>query len=140
MTPAWVFGLAGLIPFVGLAGIMAIGPEHWYAASQVLLTQYGALILSFVGALHWGYAVQQEVNGGEAWLRFGYSVVPALVAWLALQFPPGPSMQILAMALIACLVVDLAWLKMTALPVWFTRLRAILTTGGSASLLMASVF
>ena len=63
MTPAWVFGLAGLIPFVGLAGIMAVGPAHWYAASQVLLSQYGALILSFVGALHWGYAVQQEVKG-----------------------------------------------------------------------------
>ena len=139
MTPAWVLGLAGLIPFVGLAGIIMIGPAHWYAASQILLTQYGALILSFVGALHWGYAMQQAVEGGEAWVRFGYSVVPALVAWLALQFPPGLGMQILAMSLIACLVVDLAWLRMTVLPVWFTRLRVILTAGGSASLLMASV-
>jgi hypothetical protein len=139
MTPAWVFGLAGLIPFVGLAVIMAVGPAHWYAASQVLLTQYGALILSFVGALHWGYAVQQEVKGAEAWLRFGYSVVPALVAWLALQFPLGMGMQIIAMSLIVCLVVDLAWLRMAVLPVWFTRLRVVLTTGGSACLLMASV-
>jgi hypothetical protein len=84
--------------------------------------------------------VQQGVKGGEAWLRFGYSVLPALVAWLALQFPLGLGMQILAMSLMACLVVDLAWLKMTVLPVWFIRLRAILTIGGSASLLMASVF
>ncbi|MFZ9196520.1 MAG: DUF3429 domain-containing protein [Burkholderiales bacterium] len=140
MTPAWAFGLAGLIPFVFLAGIIVAGPVHWYAASQALLTQYGALILSFVGALHWAYAVQQGVKGGEAWLRFGYSVLPALVAWLALQFPLGLGMQILAMSLMACLVVDLAWLKMTVLPVWFIRLRAILTIGGSASLLMASVF
>lgn len=139
MTPAWVFGLAGLIPFVGLAGVMSIGPAQWYAVSQVLLTQYGALILSFVGALHWGYAVQQEVKGAEAWLRFGYSVVPALVAWMALQFPQVMGMQILAMSLIVCLVVDLAWLRMAALPVWFTRLRVILTTGGSASLLVGSV-
>ena len=72
-------------------------------------------------------------------MRFGYSVVPALVAWLALQFPPGLGMKLLATSLIACLVVDLAWLKMTVLPVWFTRLRVILTAGGSASLLMASV-
>lgn len=139
MKPAWVFGLAGLIPFLALAGIMMIGPGHWHAASQVLLVQYGALILSFVGAMHWGYALQQEIKGGEAWRRFGYSVVPALVAWLALQFPLGVGMQILAMSLIVCLVVDLAWMKITALPVWFVRLRVILTAGGSASLLMASV-
>ena len=139
MTPAWVLGLAGLIPFLGLAGIMMLGSTHWYAASQILLTQYGALILSFVGALHWGYAMQQAVKGREAWVRFGYSVVPALVAWLALQFPPGLGMQILAMSLIACLVVDLTWLRMAVLPVWFTRLRVILTAGGSASLLMGSV-
>lgn len=139
MTPALVLGLAGLIPFVGLAGIAAIGPEQWRTVSQILLSQYGALILSFVGALHWGYAVQQEARGGEAWLRYGYSVAPALWAWLSLQFPLVVGMQMLGLALMVCLVVDLALLKQVNLPLWFTRLRVILTTGGSASMLMASV-
>ena len=139
MTPALVFGLAGLIPFIGLAGVAAIGPEQWRTVAQILLTQYGALILSFVGALHWGYALQQEARGREAWLRYGYSVVPALWAWLALQFPSSLGMQMLGLALIVCLVVDFALLKLATLPVWFTRLRVILTTGGSASLLVASV-
>ena len=139
MTPAWVFGLAGLIPFIGLSGAVIIGPEQWHAVAQTLLTQYGALILSFVGALHWGYAIEQETKGSEAWLRYGYSVVPALWAWLALQFPLATGMQMLGLALIFCLVVDLAFLKLATLPVWFTRLRVILTTGGSAALLFSSV-
>lgn len=139
MTPAWVFGLAGLIPFFALSGAAVIGPEQWHTMARILLTQYGALILSFVGALHWGYAVQQEAKGREAWLRYGYSVVPALWAWLALQFPLVFGMQMLGMALIICLVVDLAFLKLATLPVWFTRLRVILTTGGSAALLISSV-
>lgn len=139
MTPAWCFGLAGLIPFFGLAGIAVMGPEQWRTVSQILLTQYGALILSFVGALHWGYAVLQEVQGGQAWLRYGYSVVPALWAWLALQFPLLIGMQMLGLALIVCMAVDLVLLKRATLPVWFTRLRVILTTGGSASLLITSV-
>lgn len=139
MTPAWVFGLAGLIPFIGLAVTAAIGPEQWRTVSQILLSQYGALILSFVGALHWGYAVQQEARGGEAWLRYGYSVAPALWAWFALQFPLVIGMQMLGLALMVCLVVDLALLKRVNLPLWFTRLRVILTTGGSASMLMGSL-
>ncbi len=139
MKPAWVFGLAGLIPFFGLAGTVMVGPEQLRTAAQLLLTQYGALILSFVGALHWGYAVQRDVRGVEAWALYGYSVLPALWAFLALQFTMFTSMQMLAAGLIGCLFVDKLFSKCTPLPIWFFRLRLILTTGGSVSLLLASV-
>lgn len=138
MTAARVFGLAGLIPFLALAGAAAFGPGQWHTVAQVLLVQYGALILAFVGALHWGYALLQEARGGQAWLRYGYSVLPALWAWLALQFPLPAGMRMVGLALLVCLVVDLVWRQRLALPAWFIRLRAILTAGGSASLLMAS--
>jgi len=139
MNLAWVFGLAGLIAFFGLAGLAITGPEQWRTVAQVLLTQYGALIVSFVGALHWGYAVQREARGGEAWARYGFSVLPALWALLALQFTLLTAMQMLAFALIVCLIADMVFYRWSPLPPWFFRLRLILTTGGAASLLLASV-
>ena len=51
-TVAWL-GYGGLLPFVFLATAIFIDPDHaplWGDA----LTAYGAIILSFVGALHWG--------------------------------------------------------------------------------------
>lgn len=139
MKPAWVFGLAGLIPFFGLAGLAMSGPGQWHMAAQVLLTQYGAVIVSFVGALHWGYAVQRDAQGGEAWARYGFSVVPALWSLLALQFALFTAMQMLAAALIACLIADMVFCRWSPLPSWFFRLRLVLTTGGAASLLLVSV-
>ena len=139
MNPAWVFGLAGLIPFFGLAGMAIIGPEQWRIVAQVLLTQYGALIVSFVGALQWGYAVQRDAQGGEAWARHGFSVLPALWSLLALQFTLFTAMQMLAVALMVCLIADMVFYRWSPLPPWFFRLRLILTTGGSSSLLLASV-
>jgi len=139
MNPAWVFGLAGLIPFFGLAGMATIGPEPWRIVAQVLLTQYGALIVSFVGALQWGYAVQRDARGGEAWARYGFSVLPALWSLLALQFTLFTAMQMLAVALMVCLIADMVFYRWSPLPPWFFRLRLILTTGGASSLLIASV-
>ena len=51
---AWL-GYGGLLPFVALAGIgwWAPGTPLWGTA----LLAYGAVILSFVGALHWGFAM-----------------------------------------------------------------------------------
>lgn len=139
MKPAWVFGLGGLIPFFGLAGMVMAGPEQLRTTAQLLLTQYGALILSFVGALQWGYAVQRDVQGGEAWARYGFSVLPALWALLALQFTLFTAMQMLAAGLIVSLVADKVLCRYAPLPAWFLRLRLILTAGGAASLLFPSV-
>lgn len=139
MKPAWLLGLAGLIPFFGLAALGTIGPDLWRVVAQVLLTQYGALIVSFVGALQWGIAVQRDAQGIEAWARYGFSVLPALWALLALQFTLFTAMQMLAFALIGCLIADMVFYRWSPLPPWFFRLRLILTTGGAASLLLASV-
>ena len=39
---------------------------------------YGAVILTFVGAVHWGYAMRDEEI---RWGRMTWSVTPSLVAW-----------------------------------------------------------
>ena len=51
---AWL-GYGGLLPFVGLAVLMAADAPRQALWSQALVA-YGAVILGFVGALHWAFA------------------------------------------------------------------------------------
>ena len=57
---AVILGLGGLIPFIGCAmGIITLTP-WWVHVALFGLIGYGACILSFIGAVHWGI----ELSGG----------------------------------------------------------------------------
>ena len=75
-------GYGGVIPFVALALSIALGFELEGLgipdASGKLLA-YGAVIISFIGAVHWGLAMHAERSRQTR--LYVYSVVPALVAW-----------------------------------------------------------
>lgn len=45
---------AGLIPFVGLAFMVQLAPSPLNYLSAESLASYGAIITSFMGAMHWG--------------------------------------------------------------------------------------
>jgi Protein of unknown function (DUF3429) len=135
---ALVFGLGGLIPFVGLAGLALLGPPSSRADAILKLAHYGATIVSFVGALHWGYAVRDDARGAQAWIRYGWSVVPALVAWLALQFDAVTALRIQASMLVVCILVDRRFAHELGLPGWLMSLRYWLSAVGAACPLLAS--
>ncbi|MBV9655917.1 MAG: DUF3429 domain-containing protein [Acetobacteraceae bacterium] len=86
---AILLGIAGLIPFVvcGL-GAIVVNPARAQAMLWGLMG-YGAVVLSFLGAVHWGFALGQP-EGGLAQsaraerLRLTLGVIPALVGWAAL--------------------------------------------------------
>lgn len=137
-TPALVLGAGGLIPFVGLALLATVGPEADHVYWLTALSYYGAVILSFVGALHWAHALRREASGRGAWLQYGYSVLPPLLAWLSLLFPVWTALKLQALALLACYAFDRAMVRIDPLPSWFLRLRAVLTGVSAASLLAAS--
>ncbi len=81
-------GAAGLVPFLVCAIAAArvdpaAGSNPWLAA----LVFYAAVILSFLGAVHWGLALAaadgaDAAPGQRARLLLG--VLPALIAWAAL--------------------------------------------------------
>ncbi len=77
---ALVLGLAGLIPFA-LCGYGAVGSFGDRAA--VALAAYGAVILAFLGGVHWGFALP-EPSGRAERARLGLGVVPSLVGWVSL--------------------------------------------------------
>ena len=78
-APAAWLGYGGALPFVSLAALCWLVAGHagfWFG----LLLVYGAVILSFVGALHWGFAM--TLPGLEPARRsrmMAWSVVPALL-------------------------------------------------------------
>lgn len=75
-------GYAGLIPFV--ASVLAIvtldGEARQFAVRA--LVAYGAVILSFLGAVHWGLLLRQADAATPARLVIG--VLPSLAGWAAL--------------------------------------------------------
>ncbi len=136
-TPPWVLGFAGVVPFVALAAIIRLGPQTWYAYWMAALSYYGAVILTFVGALQWAYALKRSAQGGSAWLQYGFSVAPALIAWLSLLFSVWTALQMQAAGLLVCYAFDRNMARFDPVPAWFLRMRAVLTLVGAASLTFA---
>ena len=135
---ALLLGLAGLLPFIGIAVIVTTTTSPVYAWWLTTLAQYAAVILSFVGALQWGLTMRVGHQGGEGWLRYGWSVVPSLAGWLALQLPVWTALRVEAGVLVLCYAVDRHLAMGGEAPEWFLPFRLLLTVVGSASLLVAS--
>jgi Protein of unknown function (DUF3429) len=136
--PPLILGVSGLVPFIGLAALTGLGPQTWYAYWLVALSYYGAVILSFVGALHWAYALKGNAHGRDAWIRYAFSVAPALIAWLSLLFPVWTALKLQAAGLLICLLFDRRMSRLDPLPMWFFRLRVALTVVAATSLITAS--
>lgn len=83
---AMLLGIGGLIPFVVCSlGALANPPPN-DELSLMALVAYGAVILAFLGGVHWGFGL--DFAGGAPGtvqrVRFGLGVVPSLVGWVAL--------------------------------------------------------
>lgn len=120
-------GYLGLLPFFAMALGVWIGPvglADW-------LTAYGAVILSFVGAIHWGLAMGR---GQSSPAIFQASVVPALVGWAALLVPRLIGLPVLALAFIGWRIWEHRCAA-HAMPHWFRHLRTVLTAGAVIALL-----
>ena len=97
-------GYAGLIPFVGLAGLMWLVEGDVHAFVAMALSAYAATIAAFLGGIHWGMGLPLDAPARRFHLVWG--VVPSLVAWVALQMPAYASLPVLALLLAACYGVD----------------------------------
>ncbi len=124
---AVLLGAAGLAPFAVLSLWLAGLPldHEWRSATMLLLTGYGAVILSFLGGTRWGLAVARR--GAEARRDIAISVVPPLLGWVALVLPPYLAFVLLAVAFAAQGAWDALAGQSGTLPLWFVRLRSQLT-------------
>lgn len=122
---ATLLGYAGLVPFV----VFCVGtwlPLPAVADSHFVLMSYAAVILSFMGAIHWGAAMAQA--NGAGLLQLGLSVIPALLAWVALLISPIYAYSLLILAFVALCIADQRAVGGGRLPSWYAPLRVVLTT------------
>ena len=143
---AQALGYAGLIPFLCLAFALVDGAQSRTPGGPwliIFIVAYGAVILSFVGALHWALCLQRD-ELGAGWLV--WSVVPSLIGWAALCGAVAVSNSFsqqkwFALALITGFMAQLGAdfrmrrvLTSALWPDWFMRLRVRLTLVACACL------
>jgi hypothetical protein len=133
-----MLGYGGLIPFV----LLTIGlwtepsdPSFWTLA----LVSYGAVILSFVGAIHWGIAMMShELGPRMVNRRFMWSVVPSLMGWSATLLPPHLGAWLLVMGFALHYWQDHLLQTIMTLPRWYLPMRSRLSVVACLSLIAAS--
>ena len=129
---------AGLIPFLALLAASWLDTQRSGVWQQLSL-HYGAVILSFVGALHWGFAMSvQFVSDRKRNVCFAWSVIPALLAWLALALDPLAGSALLATGFGVHYFQDWRLFRHAGLPIWYLPLRLQLSVVAAASLLATS--
>ena len=129
---AVLLGLGGLIPFLA-CGFGAVWIENPVQSAELLaaLIAYGAVILSFLGAVHWGLALEDQVGLADR-ARLSLGILPALIGWGALlalfaQLPLA-SLAILAMGFLLVMAGEQRAAARGLMPKGYPALRWLLTT------------
>jgi Protein of unknown function (DUF3429) len=145
---AEILGYSGLIPFMAGAAAAASPMVDQYVALHVSQV-YGASILSFLGAVHWGVALSETAarntaNGASSdplpavpAQDFMYGVIPSLVGWGAALLDPRQGIVVLTPALMCAFGYDSYRFRgqgAKSVPAWYFRLRRRLTVGAVLSL------
>lgn len=130
-----LLGYGGLLPFVGCLAIMLLAEDRsWHDQAALQLLNYAALIASFLGAVHWGAAV--NVGEGHQCARLAWGVTPALLAWTLLSLPAHIAFAGFATLFAVILLVDCYLLPL--LDNDYRRLRLQLSLPVIATLLTAA--
>ncbi len=133
-----VLGAGGVVPFLGISVALWLAPAKHINVLATALVAYAAVILSFLGAVHWGLAMARPA--GDGWRWYGLGVAPALVAWGATWLAPAPALGVLVLAFAGALALDLSAVAAGRAPRWYRSLRvplslavmACLALGGAA--------
>jgi hypothetical protein len=133
---AKLLGYAGLIPFIVFSLGTWITLPFVHNTHFVLMT-YAAVILSFMGAIHWGVAMSRSSDIEVT--QLGLSVIPALIGWLALLVASVYGYILLILCFSALLLADKSVNKAGLLPGWYLPMRMILTTIVVLCLLIAAL-
>lgn len=138
--PFRLLGYAGLVPFAAAAVLALLGPPSWRGLALSALAAYGAVILSFLGAVHWGLALRATPDEAHAaWPRLGLGVLPALVGWVALLLPARPGLCLLAAGVVAVAAVETAAARRGVVQQSYLGLRWTLSLGAGACLLLGAL-
>ena len=139
---ALALGLAGALPFAWGAltlvsddaaalGLRLLGPRFVGPYVQIF---YGAVILSFMSGVLWGFATRAE--GAVAATGYALSVIPALWAFFFTGGGPVSAATYLIFGFLGLLGLDWLFWSQGLAPPWWMRLRVLLTAIVVACLLV----
>lgn len=110
-------GYLGLLPFYSGMALMILLDDTRLVAQAI--HSYAAIILTFVGAIHWGRALDSNDT-----TLLSFSVIPSLIAWCSLFLEPFEGLPLTAIAFVMLLFFDRnLYLEMG----WFKQLRTRLS-------------
>ena len=130
---AVVLGIAGLIPVV-LCSLGALSLSGEGAARSLLaLSAYSAVILAFLGGVHWGFGLDAAGAPPPAVqrARFGLGVVPSLIGWAGLLVTfvglPKTGLLVLVAGFIGTTIAEARAAKQGWMPASYMGLRWVLS-------------
>lgn len=125
-STARFLGYAGLIPFYVSTAAVWLARHPFDTMAHNAQMTYGAIILAFLGAVHWGLVLRMPYGVPRAMLVWG--VVPSLVGWTALAFGAPLAHAIMMLGFLAAFLADRRAALSGLTPAWYGRLRLVLTT------------
>ena len=127
MRLAQILGAGGLLPLI----FADIGAVQGYGMLAVSLGNiYAAIILGFLGAIHWGLALDRVDHPDQAGPMLLWSVIPALWGFFALWWSPFLATLLLMLGLVGQWLADFRLQRRgISWPRWFFPLRGALTAG-----------
>ena len=127
-TARWL-GHLGLVPFVLGALLVWVVNAQAHPYATLALSAYAAVIVSFLGGIHWGMAFRMTAPTATLFI---WGVVPSLVAWLAVMMPASAGLVVHGVMLLVCYAVDRRIYPVQGAAQWLT-LRFRLSTVASLS-------
>jgi hypothetical protein len=135
---AVVLGVLGLIPFLGCTIGIILFPSDVPVPNMVMaIIAYGAVVLSFLGGVHWGLALEPApsvIVPGQAATdnkRLALGVLPSLIGWAALLVPlvssPLIAIVLLILGFALTILVEAQAQRRGAIPEGYMALRWVLS-------------
>ncbi|SJX65652.1 uncharacterized protein SRS1_16280 [Sporisorium reilianum f. sp. reilianum] len=151
--PALLWGSAGVIPYVSTAGasIWLARKEHLVGlgldksmdsetASALLLhaqniqVGFGAVLLSFLGAIHWGFEFS-KYGGRIGNTRYAIGVLPLVLGWPTTLLAPQMALIAQWASFVAVWFIDLRATSAGWVPKWYSTYRFWLTLAVGSSII-----
>ncbi|HIB18802.1 MAG TPA: DUF3429 domain-containing protein [Alphaproteobacteria bacterium] len=141
-TAPWgtlVVGFVGLFAFFTFALAMAFGSPTLAITAYLQLMHFGALVLSFIGAVHWGLAIGANARGitVPSWWYLA-STLPMALGWLTLALArPTTKILLLSLGFFATFMLDVSATTRGHAPSWYKNFRKIMTIAVLVALTVA---
>lgn len=138
--------IAAAYPMIALVGLIFSGMTIPGVDAHLALIDYAAVMLTFMGAVHWGLAMQLPPLNPEPrfgawrdWRAYTASMAPGFAAWIAMLLPARAGTWLL-IVMFALLVAYDAWAAGRAeAPHWLVRMRVALAILAVAGLIVGVV-